>query len=70
MKRLTNKLNGKAYLICSCPDGEYFQQLIDKLAEYEELEEQGLIKRNDNPKIKNDEIYYKTETEKKSIVGI
>lgn len=38
------------------------------LAEY--LEEQGLIKRNDNPKIKNDEIYYKTETEKKSIVGI
>lgn len=45
MERLTNRLNDKAYLKCSCPDGEYFQKLIDKLAEYEDLDDKGLIKR-------------------------
>ena len=44
-KRLTNILNDKAYLICSCPDGDYFQKLIDKLAMYEELDERGLVSR-------------------------
>ena len=42
-KRLTNAIKGKAYLICSCPDGDYFQKLIDKLAMYEELNERGLV---------------------------
>lgn len=45
MERFTNKMRDKAYLKCSCPDGDYFQKLIEKLAEYEDLEENGLIKR-------------------------
>lgn len=36
--RLTNRLNDKAYLRGNCPDGEYFQNLIDKLAYYEDIE--------------------------------
>ena len=45
MNRFTNILKDKAYLKCSCPDGEYFQKMIERLAEYEELDEKGLIKR-------------------------
>lgn len=48
MRRFTNVLNNKAYLShCDCADGKYFQELINRLAEYEDLEEQGLIKRKE-----------------------
>lgn len=45
MERFTNILKNKAYLKCSCSDGDYFQRLIEKLAEYEDLDDKGLVKR-------------------------
>jgi len=45
VERMTNIMCDKAYLTCTCPDGSYFQKVIEKLAMYEELDEKGLIKR-------------------------
>lgn len=57
MERLTTKINEKICLKSNCFDGEYFQKLIEKLSEYEDLEEKGLIKREtDNISIIESEI--------------
>jgi hypothetical protein len=64
MERLTYKINNEIKLNIEGLNGNKFQQIIEKLAYYEDLEEQGKIlkEKEINSKINKDEILNRTLT--------